>query len=134
MFPYDIEHDEAFIRGFILQVRNALGASALDTSRVLDAQPGDPKSCLIAKACLCEIGGSDDPEGSRDDGDWVMRFESSFAARAVAETTGQVLKPGTNEVMLPEELTDLAVSFDLGRIEVEEVREMLSSPDEAVLA
>jgi len=96
---------------FVNQARTAIGLRALDELSFLGAEPVTERGCVLARALLGEVGGSEHPAW---DGAFVLRLADPALAEAIAAATGQPYHAA--EVMLPDELANLAVGFDHGSI------------------
>ncbi len=103
--------DATHILRFVNQARTAIGLRALDELSFLGAEPVSERGCVLARALLGEVGGSEHPAW---DGAFVLRLADPALAEAIAAATGQPCHAA--EVMLPDELANLAVGFDHGSI------------------
>lgn len=110
--PSRMTFDATHTLRFVNTARAAMGLAPLDLLPFLAAERVSERSCVLALALQAEVGGSADPVW---DDYFVVRFPHMELAEAVGHATGQPFN-GLGEVLLPEELANLAVGFDSGWI------------------
>lgn len=97
---------------FVNLARAAMGLSPLASLPFAAAERVSEHACVLALALRAEVGASDEPSWNEY---FVARFGDPVTAGLVGAATGRRFND-RGEVLLPEELANLAVGFDGGWI------------------